>query len=159
MPPLENLVDPRAVSLWRLSGLIRLAIVGAPISVAIGVGVAWALNPAVGVLLGGVVLVVQAASAVIWPALEYERLRYALREHDVLLQEGVLFRSWSAVPYTRIQHVDTRQGPVERALGLTSLYVYTASGMGADLRIPGLAEAEAARLRDLLSRRGGDDGV
>ena len=75
------------------------------------------------------------------------------------MSEGVLFRVWSSVPYTRIQHVDTRQGPIERALGLSRLLVFTASGMGADALISGLTEAEAARLRDLLSRRGGDDGV
>jgi membrane protein YdbS with pleckstrin-like domain len=55
--------------------------------------------------------------------------------------------------------VDTRQGPLERVFGLSRLLVFTAAGMSADGSIPGLRTDEAERLRDLLSRRGGDDGV
>ena len=39
------------------------------------------------------------------------------------------------------------------------LLVFTAAGMSADGSIPGLATDDAERLRDQLSRRGGDDGV
>ena len=55
--------------------------------------------------------------------------------------------------------MDTQQGPIDRILGLSSLQLYTASGVSADGSIPGLAEEEAERLRDELSKRGGDDGV
>ena len=48
---------------------------------------------------------------------------------------------------------------MERIFGLSRLLVFTAAGMSADGSIPGLRTAEAERLRDLLSRRGGDDGV
>jgi hypothetical protein len=97
--------------------------------------------------------------ALFWPALEYNAYRYMVRDQDLLVQSGVLFRRWSSIPHNRIQHVDTRQGPLERVFGLSRLLVFTAAGMSADGSIPGLRTDEAERLRDLLSRRGGDDGV
>ena len=97
--------------------------------------------------------------ALFWPALEYNAYRYTVRDQDLLVQSGVLFRRWSSIPHNRIQHVDTRQGPFERVFGLSRLLVFTAAGMSADGSIPGLRTEEAERLRDLLSRRGGDDGV
>ena len=89
-----------------------------------------------------------------WRAFGYE-----VREHDLFVSQGVLFRRTTSVPLSRIQHVDTRQGPLERLWGLSHLAVYTAAGMSADGSIPGLDEAMAAHLRDELGRRGGDDGV
>lgn len=159
LPEPARSADPRAPTLWRLQGLIRLAFFGLPLSVGIGLGAgfSWGLIP--GVVLGATLALVQLASALFWPSLEYAHFRYELREHDLLVQSGVLLRLWSSVPYGRIQHVDTRQGPLERALGLARVHVYTASGMSADSSIAGLSVADAERLRDLLSRRGGDDGV
>jgi hypothetical protein len=116
-------------------------------------------SAAAGVVAGALAFALQAVLAIAWPPLDYRAFRYALRDQDLLVREGVVFRRWVSIPYTRIQHVDTRQGPVERLLGLSRVLVYTASGMGADLAIPGLAEAQANALRDHLSRRGGDDGV
>ena len=97
--------------------------------------------------------------AVLWPSLEYEHFGYSVREHDLFVQRGVLFRRRSSIPHNRIQHVDTRQGPLERAFGLSRVAVFTASGVSADGSIPGLTTEIAEGIRDELARRGGDDGV
>ena len=106
-----------------------------------------------------IVLIHGLVMALIWPSLEYRYYRYAVREKDILVQQGVLFRRWTALPLHRIQHVDTRQGPIERIVGIANLQLYTAAGMNADGSIPGLSADIAERLRDELSRKGGDDGV
>lgn len=156
----DRSLDPRVVTLWRLSRLIRLGVLGLPFAVLVGSALSAALSPAIGGAVALLLVAFNAVMAVVWPVLEYRAFRYAVREYDLLVQAGVLFRRWSAVPHNRIQHVDTRQGPLERALGLARLQVFTAAGMSADGSIPGLAEAEAERLRDILSRRGSiDDGV
>ena len=156
----DRQLDPRVVTLWRLSRLVRLVILGLPAAAVIGAGLSAALSPAGGAAVGGAMVTYSLGMAAVWPALEYRSYRYAVREHDLLVQSGVLFRRWSAVPHSRIQHVDTRQGPLERSLGLARLLVYTAAGVSADGSIPGLAEDEAERLRDALSQKGGaDDGV
>lgn len=152
-------LDPRVTWLWRLQGLLRLGMVWGPMAVAVGVGLGMLTTPAAGLVLSLALMSFFFFFALLWPGLEYEHFRYGIREHDLLVQRGVLFRRRSSIPHNRIQHVDTRQGPVERVFGLSSVAVYTASGMSADGSIPGLTEASAEAIRDELARLGGDDGV
>lgn len=155
-------LDPRVVTLWRLQGLVGIVTSWSPILA----GFAWlavfqldlGIGGAAAIILGFVVLLV--VRALLWPALRYRAFRYQLREYDLLVEQGVLWRQRVCVPRDRVQHVDTHQGPLERFVGLSRLLVYTAAGLSADGSLPGLDEAEADRLRDLLAHRGrGDDGV
>lgn len=156
-PP--HALAPAAVGLWRLQRLVRLGLVGLPLYSAIGVGIASVSLPAVGGVVGVALLLVNLVLSIVWPPLQYGAFRYAVRDHDLLVQSGVVFRRWSSVPLSRIQHVDTRQGPLERFFGVQRVLVYTAAGVSADGVIPALTDADATTLRDALSRRGGDDGV
>lgn len=85
--------------------------------------------------------------------------QYQLREDDVLIRSGVMFRQMTAVPYGRLQVVDIASGPLERKLGLARLKVSTAS-ISSTVTLPGLVMQDAQNLRDLLihvaeSRRAG----
>ena len=156
----DRRLDPRVVTLWRLSRLIRLVLFGLPLAAAVGFGLGTALSPTIGIILASAMLLWQLTMALLWPALQYRHFRYAVREHDLLVQSGVLYRRWSAIPHSRIQHVDTRQGPLERTVGLARLQLFTAAGVSADGSIPGLDADEAERLRDELSQRSAEnDGV
>ncbi len=75
---------------------------------------------------------------------------WALREHDLIARQGVLWRSVTALPIARIQHVETTSGPLERSLDLARLKLYTAGGTTADLTVIGLAAPAADRLREHL---------
>ncbi len=154
-------VSPDAVTLWRLAGVLRsgftTVMLVVPAGVALKVATELSAWVAVGIVLAAAALLV--IQAIAWPGLTWRYLGYGVRDHDLLLQRGVLFRRRTSVPLNRIQHVDTHQGPLERFFGLSSLLVYTASTMSADAVIPGLDEQTAESLRDELARRGGDDGV
>ncbi len=78
---------------------------------------------------------------------------YAEREDDLVVRRGVLFRRTSVVPYGRMQFVDVTAGPFDRRLGLASVVLHTAAA-ASDAKIPGLATAEADRLRDRLAALG-----
>jgi membrane protein YdbS with pleckstrin-like domain len=78
---------------------------------------------------------------------------YCEREDDLLVRRGVLFSRLSVIPYGRMQFVDVRAGPVERAFGLATVRMHTAAA-ASDARIPGLSGEEAARLRDRLAELG-----
>ena len=106
---------------------------------------------AVGLVAGGWV-----AKAVAWPLVDVPRRGYAVRDKDILYKSGVLWRSAQAVPFNRIQHAVRGSGPVERGFGLASLTAYTAGGSGGDLRIAGLGEDVAERLRIYILGKLGD---
>jgi len=78
---------------------------------------------------------------------------YVEREDDLYITRGVLFRSLVAVPYGRMQLVEVQSGPLERAFGLATVTLKTASAE-TNASIPGLAPDEATRLRDRLTELG-----
>ncbi len=80
---------------------------------------------------------------------------YAERERDLLVRHGRLIRRLSIVPYARMQFVDVTAGPVERAFRLATVQLHTAAA-ASDAVVPGLAPAEASRLRDRLTALGED---
>jgi hypothetical protein len=59
----------------------------------------------------------------------------------------------SVVPYGRMHFVEVTAGPVERLFHLSTVKLHTAAA-ASDARIPGLEQAEAARLRDRLTELG-----
>ena len=78
---------------------------------------------------------------------------YVERDDDLYITHGVMFRSLIAVPYGRMQLVEVESGPLERAFGIATVTLKTASPeTGA--RIPGLSPDEATRLRDRLTELG-----
>jgi uncharacterized protein len=79
--------------------------------------------------------------------------RYQERHEDLMVARGVLVRRLSVVPYGRMQFVEVTAGPVERLFKLSTVKLHTAAA-ASDARIPGLEQAEAARLRDRLTELG-----
>lgn len=78
---------------------------------------------------------------------------YAERGDDLMVRRGVMIRRQSVIPYGRMQFIDVNAGPVERSLGLATLRMHTAAA-ASDARIPGLEQAQAAKLRDQLAALG-----
>ena len=139
----------------------------------------WAMGAAVAVVLAGlagalssagrlpvavtVVLAVGAvvvlAVAAVGPHLHYARWRWELTDEGLELSHGVVLRVESAIPTFRVQQIDVRQGPLERAFGLVSLQITTASS-GSDGTLPGIDADRAEQIRRLLlGRVAADDGV
>lgn len=85
--------------------------------------------------------------AVLWAPRRYRLTGYCLRQHDLHLRTGALWRRTTSVTLNRIQHLEVSQGPLERLLGIARLLIYTAGGSGQDLAIPGLEKARADQLR------------
>ena len=77
-------------------------------------------------------------------------LAFAVRERDVVLQSGWIFRRVKLCPFNRIQNCSVQSGPLDRQFGLASLVIYTAGSAGADIRIRGLLQEEADNLRHFI---------
>ena len=146
--PAERL-DPRAITLWRITGLLNLL----PLLLGAGFG-GWALirfgnvSSLVAILPVLAVLVLGVAVVGVAPGLRWRRWRYEIRPDEIDLQRGILWVGRTLVPLARIQHVDTRQGPLQRRFGLSTVVFYTAAGPN---QIPELSTPVAAEVRDRIA--------
>jgi membrane protein YdbS with pleckstrin-like domain len=82
--------------------------------------------------------------------LQWERWRYEVTDHEVILSWGVWTQTRRFVPRDRIQHVDITSGPLARKFGLSHVHLYVAGAHGAVGGIPGLTHDEAEELRGML---------
>lgn len=145
----EGRLDPRARSLWRITGTLQAAPVLAGGAFGTYVLAAWAeapvylsALPVVGALVLAVLLVF------VLPPLLWRRWRYEIRPLEVDLQRGLVRITRTLVPMARVQHVDTRRGPLQRRFGLSTVVFYTAAGPN---EIPQLANETAAEVRDRIA--------
>lgn len=139
----------RGARLAALGGALGVAI---PAAFALGalamvteLGSPWLLAPA-GAVAGGVFGA--------W--LGYKRHRrtlWRLDEDGFAVQRGRWWRVESRIPVSRVQHLDLKRGPLERAMGLATLVIHTAGTRMAAVSVNGLDDADAEHLRDRLSRQ------
>ena len=85
---------------------------------------------------------------VVLPPVLWRRWRYEIRPLEVDLQRGLVRITRTLVPMARVQHVDTRRGPLQRRMGLSTVVFYTAAGPN---EIPQLADGTAAEVRDRIA--------
>jgi membrane protein YdbS with pleckstrin-like domain len=147
-------VDPATISVWRwhaLAATIFLVAATAVLSFIEG-RYLWPMLPVLIALIG-------CALAWFWPAAAYRHLRFGVDETGIIIQRGVFFRSYIALPRVRIQHTDVFQGPLQRRFGVGTLKLYTAGSAHTKVELPGLAHHDALELRDLLIAEGKGSGV
>ncbi|MGI8478444.1 MAG: PH domain-containing protein [Gaiellaceae bacterium] len=154
----ELQLDPRVQRLWVVEWAFA-AFVCAAVTTALAVPLALAeegLAALVAAAVGGGATLLVAVFAVVQPRLGYRRFRYEITDLGLYVARGRLFRQWQVVPHARVQTVDTKRGPLERAFGLVSVAVTTAAAKGGT-DIPGLDPRVADALVDELARRAGID--
>jgi hypothetical protein len=141
-------VSPKLAAVRRLNAAITAGVVGLAALFVLGLTLSWAY--------GGLALLVVAA-AFVWSWVLIGRnqrsWKYAERDDELLVSHGIMFRELVVVPYGRMQFVDVTAGPLERAYGIATVELHTATP-ATDAKIPGLHPDEAARLRDRLSALG-----
>lgn len=139
---MDRLLDPSIRVVWLVSGLIWAVV---PL-VALVIG--WAFGVP-GWLLGilGAVAAVVGVIAITYPLARYRNWGYRLGDDDLVIRHGVVFKLERWIPRTRVQYVDIAGGPIERALGIRTLVVYTAGSGLLSVSVPGLPLAEAESLR------------
>jgi membrane protein YdbS with pleckstrin-like domain len=94
-----------------------------------------------------------------WPTWDYERSWYILSLRGIEIQRGIIWRSVTNVPRSRVQHTDVTQGPIERRYGIARLKIHTAGTENATVELGGLAHETALRIRDSLLAEGSSNAV
>lgn len=137
-------LDSRVRFVWAVSSLVSGFVLGGLAAVTLG-----AVRPRLVPVAAGVTAVVGVLGLALALA-RYRRWRFELQDDALYLERGAITHVRTVVPFVRVQHVDTQRGPVERALGLSSVVVYTAGSRSADVTVPGLTVERADRLQERL---------
>lgn len=96
------------------------------------------------------VLALAAYAILAVPLRRYHARGYRLDDDRLRVVRGIMFRSDTVVPFGRVQHIDVRQGPIERAYKLGTLVLHTAGNHNASVSLPGLAHADAMAMREAI---------
>ena len=146
--PREKL-DPNAKRVWILGDIFTFLILGAVVFGIAALG-RWLLEAHWGLVAAatGAVLVLGALWTSLTPRIRYNQWRFEIREDEVDLLHGILVKTRQIIPMSRIQHVDTVRGPIQRRYGLASVVFYTAAG---SMMIPELSDERAASVRDQIA--------
>ena len=138
-----EVLSPRIRTVWIVVAVLIAAIVGTVVGAA---PTDEYVEAPVGVFVFAGLLVLLG----VYQFLRYRNWGFEVQDDAVYIEHGVLVRVKKVVPFVRIQHIDSRRGPVERGTDLATLVIYTAGSRGADVSIPGLKPERADELREQL---------
>ncbi|MGW6279137.1 PH domain-containing protein [Kribbella sp. NPDC055071] len=141
-------VSPQLASVRRVTASILAGVTAVVLLSVLGLTLGWLYG-----VLAVIVIAILFAWAWILIGRNQRSWKYAEREDELMVSHGILFRELVVVPYGRMQFVDVAAGPLERAYGIATVELHTATP-ATDAKIPGLHPDEAARLRDRLSALG-----
>ena len=141
-------LTPRAIRVWQLGNAVgNLFFFGIPAVYAAIFGMDgfhfWIVT-----ISGTLIFVLWLLSIVLFPYLSWKNWRYAVDEKEIDLKRGVIVKSRTLIPLSRVQHVDTRQGPLLRWYNLASVTISTAATTH---EIPALDAQIADRVRNRIS--------
>ncbi len=141
-------IAPKALSVWRISGalnslLFLAASIGSVVLVTLTDLPIWV--PVVVIVLS--VLLSYIMIQVV-PKIRYRIWRYEVREYEIELKFGLFIIRRVLIPMVRVQHVDTKQGPLLRHYNLSSVTISTAATIH---EIPALDNETADQVRDFIS--------
>ena len=149
-------IDPRQITVNRISGLIFAAIVTLGVIIGLivfllinGLGLVWGILAG----LGFTVSIFLLWMAIVWPVWEFRRTGWRLDETGLEIHRGVFWRHQISVPFARVQHADVSQGPLQRQFELGKLTVHTAGTQNAAVELDGIAHRLAIELRDEIVKQ------
>lgn len=142
-------ISERALIVWRISGAITSAL---SLLIAGGIIVLtfifdWPMWIGAAAIILFILTVI--FTVFLFPKLRWKRWRYEVREQEIELQHGMFIITRTLVPMVRVQHVDTKQGPILRKYNLASVTISTAATVH---EIPALDIEEAEEMRVSISK-------
>lgn len=147
-PDPDKKIDPQAIPAWRITGALGslfwwLAPVIYGFAALGGAVERWPI-----ILITALVILNTVLRASIIPKIRWQRWSYQIDEHELYMKFGIFIIRRVLIPVNRIQHVDTRQGPILRSFGLSSVTITTAATTH---EIPALSDEVADEVRNRIS--------
>ncbi|WP_110943306.1 PH domain-containing protein [Virgibacillus senegalensis] len=145
----ENYIAKEAVKVWRITALIPTLLLWILLILFTFLAGKFSIPVWVVLISWAVVGVETYISIFLVPAIKWRRWRYQVFEQEIDIQHGILIIKRTLVPMIRVQHVDTKQGPILKRFKLATVTISTAATTH---EIPALHEEEASDLRDKISQ-------
>lgn len=150
IPEPQKKISKKAINVWRVTdfiqNLIGLIIIGGLIfSFHYFNWVHW-----VGIILYmllGLVVIIMIYELTIRPVLLQKTWRYDIDENYIQLKYGFINKYSLIIPMSRVEYVNTNQGPILRHYDLSVLTIGTITSANA---IPAIPVAEAQEIRELI---------
>ena len=137
-------LDPRYTTVMRIEGLLTTLpfVIGAGVLSFAELVPPWAI--AIPVLILAAILVI------LLPMKRFRARGYDMAGDRLRVVKGVMFHADTVVPFSRVQHLDVEQGPLERGFGIARLILHTAGTHNSSVTLPGLAHPTAIELRETI---------
>lgn len=145
----DKSLAPKALTVWKISaGMESIFLFLIPLAYW-GTMQVWNLPAWILYSLIGLAVFIAILDIFIIQTMKWNRWRYKVYENEVELMRGVFIVERVIIPMIRVQHVDTRQGPILRYYKLSSVTISTAATIH---EIPGLQVEKADELRDQIAQ-------
>ncbi len=145
--PLFHKLPPRAIRIWQWSNSIgNLFLFGLP-----ALYYLFFQDSVNQVFLISLIVIISIIYLLylLWiPFLQWKKWRYSVDENEIHLKRGVIIKRETLIPLNRVQHVDTRQGPLLQWYNLSTVSISTAATTH---EIPNLDSEIALRVRSTIS--------
>lgn len=150
IPEPQKRISKKAINVWRVTDLIQnligLIIIGGLIfSFYYFDWINW-IGIVLYVLLG-FVLVIMIYELTIRPVLLQKTWRYDIDRNYIQLKHGFINKRSLIIPMSRVEYVNTNQGPILRHYNLSVLTIGTITSAN---QIPAIPVAEARKIRELI---------
>ena len=91
--------------------------------------------------------------AILFSVMRYFTLRYKIDDGELIVRQGLIFRSARSVPVGRIQNIDLVQSPLHRLFRVAEVQIETASGTEPEAKLRVLSMKKVEQLRAEIFKR------
>ncbi|GGA92721.1 PH domain-containing protein [Ornithinibacillus halotolerans] len=146
-PPI-HLISKDAIKAWQITAILYeaiawiLTVIGFVLHIVIDFPL-WIV-----LIVLGITLISTYITVFLLPKLRWKRWRYEVFEQEIYIQHGILIVNRTLIPMIRVQHVETKQGPILKKFDLATVSISTAATTH---EIPALSNEVASDLRDKIS--------
>lgn len=84
------------------------------------------------------------------PFFTYKLYSYEIKDEEIIVNKGVLFRKSTIIPIKRIQHLEKVEGPIQLLLKQASIQIFTAGSLEV---IMGLSTFEADKVLNEINKK------
>ena len=145
----EEKIDDDALRVWRTAGWISAAAYAAVVGAVLWLTLRFHWPAWIVILLAIVAASAAIIEIAVVPNVRMARFRYAIRDDEIDLLHGLVVRKRTLIPMVKVQHVDTKQGPILRRYGLFTVTFSTAAGKH---EIPALGAARAEEVQSRIAK-------